>query len=59
MKNPDFLHVDTNLLKLKVGFKNTGAGIVINECAHSGHRTQKLAASHEDINGINWLISFF
>ena len=28
--------------------------VVINGCAHSGHRTLKLVVSHQEINGIDW-----
>ena len=51
MKKSDFLHVDANSLKLKVDWKNW-VDLVINGCAHSGHRTLKLAASLKEINGI-------
>ena len=30
--------------------------VVINECAHSGHTTRKLAVSHKEINGIDWFL---
>ena len=29
--------------------------VVINGCAHSGHRTLNLAVSHEEINGVDWI----
>ena len=51
MKKPDFLHVDTNSLKL-----NILVSLVINGCAHSGCRILKLAVSHEEINEINWFL---
>ena len=31
-------------------------GVVINQCAHSGHRTLKLAVTHEEVNGIKWFL---
>ena len=34
--------------------KNIGVGKVINGCAQSDCRTQKLAVSHQEIKGINW-----
>ena len=30
--------------------------VVINGCAHCGHRILKLTVSHEEINGINWFL---
>ena len=46
MKNPEFLNVNSNSLKLKV---------VWHVCVHSDRRTQQLAVVyHEEINGINW-----
>ena len=30
--------------------------VVINGCAHSGHRNLKLAVSNKGINGINWFL---
>ena len=37
-------------------FSYIGVGMVINGCAHSGHKTLKFAVSHEEINGINWFL---
>ena len=34
-----------NFIKIKSWLKNIGVDVVINGCAHSGHRTLKLAAS--------------
>ena len=36
--------------------KNIGVGKVINGCAQSDCRTQKLAVSHQEIKGINWFL---
>ena len=49
MKNPVFLHVETNSLKLKNDSKTLGR-------VHYGRRTLKLAISHKEINGINWFL---
>ena len=50
MKNLDFLHVDTNSLKLK----NNWVDMAINGCAYSDFRTLKFMVSHQEINGTNW-----
>ena len=50
MKKPDFMHVDTNSLKL-IGKCWGGHGH--KWLCHLDHRTPKLAVSHEEINGIN------
>ena len=36
MKRPDFLHVDTNLWRLKVAWNILGEDVVKNGCAYSG-----------------------
>ena len=48
MKKPDFMHVDTNSLKL-IGKCWGGHGH--KWLCHLDHRTPKLAVSHEEING--------
>ena len=53
LKEPDFLHVDTYLWKLKVDCKIWRLGIVKKGCGYSGLRTLKLAVSQEEINGID------
>ena len=53
MKKPDFLHFDTDSLKLKVGVKDIGVGMVKKRCGHSGLRTLNLTVSQEEINGRN------
>ena len=58
MKKSDFLHIDTNSLKLKVSEKKIEMGVVINECDHSGCRNLKLTVSHKEINGINLFLLF-
>ena len=57
MKKPDFLYVGTNSLKLSL-WKNTGMDLVINACVHSSCRNLKLAASHKEINEMNWFLMF-
>ena len=47
MKNPDFLHVDSNscwfkFIEIKSWMKSIGVDAVINGCAYSGRRTPKL-----------------
>ena len=44
MKRPDFLHVDTNLWRLKVAWNILGEGVVKNECGYSG------------LTGLNWFM---
>ena len=45
MKQPDFLHVDTNSQKLKVDKKNLGVDMVRGGCGQPGHRTLKFTVS--------------
>ena len=47
MKQPHFLHVDTNSQKLKLLRKFFCFGVVKIECGQSGHGTLKLAVSQE------------
>ena len=35
-------------IEIKISLKNIGMGVVINECAHSGCRSLKLAVSVSD-----------
>ena len=53
MKQPHFLHVDTNLQKLKVYQKFLWLGMVKNRCGQSGLWTLKLIVSQELTDGIN------
>ena len=46
-------------IKIKSWFKNIGMSLVVNGCPHSGCRNLKLAVSHKDINGINWVSVFW
>ena len=54
MKEPYFLHVDTNCYKLKVDQKNFWLGMVKNGFGQSGHRTvSRWTVSQEYINGVS------
>ena len=61
MKKPDFLHADTNSIKLKVDWRKLGWVMVDHghkwpTLAPSGRRTLKLDLSHENIIGIHWFL---
>ena len=47
MKQPYFLHVDTDSHKLKLDQKNFGWAWSKNGCGQSGHGTLKLTVSQE------------
>ena len=54
MKKPDFLHADTNSIKL--GWVMVDHGHKWPTLAPSGRRTLKLDLSHENIIGIHWFL---
>ena len=57
MKQPYFLHVETNLQKLKVDQTFFWLCMARNGCGKSGLWTLKLIVSQEWTNGINWFFS--
>ena len=58
MKKPYFLHVDTNLLKLKKLIEKYYHGRGHKWVANSGCRNLKLGVFHKDINRINCILVF-
>ena len=46
-------------IEIKSWLRNIRMGVVINWCAHCGCRNLKLALSHREINGINWVLVFW